>query len=213
MTKLIYDTETTGFPEDRLPLEHPTQPHLVELGMKQTDDDGKMIQCGSMIVKPEGWIIPQSATAVHGISQEMAMDVGLPLKIVMATFCEWYNRSGEVIAHNEAFDDKIVRIAIHRLGRKPTEKLFNIKRTCTVAMATPIVNLPPTAKMIKAGFLKPKMPNLTECVKFFFGETFEGAHRALVDVEQCSRVYFEMIRRLREKDLSSAPHVETGVTI
>ena len=212
MTKLIYDTETTSLPQDRLPLNHPEQPHLVELGMKMTDDDGNLIQCASFIVKPEGWVIPPSATAIHGISHELAARVGLPLKVVMAVFCEWYNLADEVIAHNEAFDDKIVRIAIHRLGRNPSEKLLNVKRTCTVVLASPIVGLPPTAKMVAKGFTKNKPANLTECVKYFFGEDFAGAHRALNDVEQCARVYFEIIRRGREKELSAASAIVTGET-
>ncbi len=203
MTKLIFDTETTGFPLNDRPDDHPQQPKLVELGLKLTDDDGKMIQCASMVVRPDGWVIPVAASNVHGITTEMAMAVGLPYKLVVATFCYFHNLADERIAHNEAFDDKIMRCAIAQNGGKAAEKLLNIKRTCTVVLATPIVNLPPTPKMVAAGYgHKPKTANLTECVKFFFNETFEGAHRALVDVEQCSRVYFEIMRRLREKDLA-----------
>lgn len=201
MTKLIFDTETTSFVQDRLPFNHSSQPKLVELGMKLTDDAGKMIQCASMIVKPDGWIIPTAAAAVHGITTETALAIGVPYRLVVALFCEWYNLADEVVAHNESFDDRVMRCAIHQNGRDPNEKMKNLKRTCTVIMATPIVNLPPTAKMIAAGFgNKPKMPNLTECVRFFFGETFEGAHRALNDVEQCARIYFEMLRLMREKE-------------
>lgn len=201
MTKLIFDTETTGFTQDKLPDEHPTQPKLVELGMKLTDDDGKMIQCASFIIKPEGWIIPIAASNVHGITTEMATKLGISRTIALATFCEWYNLADEVVAHNEEFDNKVMRANICQMGRDPNEKLNAAKRTCTVLMAEPIMRLPPTAKMIAAGFgHKFKKPNLTECVKYFFGETFEGAHRALNDVEQCARVYFEMLRMMRDKE-------------
>lgn len=210
MTKLIFDTETSGIPQNRLPLDHPTQPKLVELGMKLTEDDGTMIQCASFIVKPEGWVIPIAASNVHGITQEMATRLGVPLKLVVATFCEWYNLADEVVAHNEEFDDKIMRMAVHCLGRNPSEKMKNVRRTCTVKLSAPIVNLPPTPKMIAAGFNKPKAPNLTEAVKFFFNETFEGAHRALVDVEQCSRVYFEILRRIRDKEIDPPPAYDLG---
>jgi DNA polymerase-3 subunit epsilon len=58
--------------------------------------------------------------------------------------------------------------------------------------AAPIVNLPPTERMLAAGFNKPKAPKLEECIHHFFGETLAGAHDALVDVRACARVYFHL---------------------
>jgi len=58
--------------------------------------------------------------------------------------------------------------------------------------AAPIVNIPPTPKMLAAGFNKPKSPKLEECIKHFFGEELPGAHDAMIDVIACRRIYFHM---------------------
>ena len=77
-------------------------------------------------------------------------------------------------------------IAYNRIGKhSPVEKY-----DCTMQMATPILNLPPTEKMLRAGFNKPKPPNLSECCAYFFDKELEGAHDALVDVRACKDVYF-----------------------
>ena len=63
---------------------------------------------------------------------------------------------------------------------------------CTMEAATPIVNLPPTERMVAAGITKPKPPKLEECIRHFFDESLEGAHDALIDVRACSRVFFHL---------------------
>jgi DNA polymerase-3 subunit epsilon len=59
-------------------------------------------------------------------------------------------------------------------------------------MATPIIKLPPTAKMVAAGRHHPKTPNLGEAYRFFTGHELEGAHSALVDVDACIACYYAM---------------------
>jgi DNA polymerase III subunit epsilon len=55
-----------------------------------------------------------------------------------------------------------------------------------------LVNLPPTAKMVAAGFNKPKPPKLAEVILFLFGEELQGAHDAMVDVRATARVHFHL---------------------
>lgn len=66
-------------------------------------------------------------------------------------------------------------------------------------LVTPIVNLPPTQKMINAGFNKPKPPKLIEAYRHFFGdadaEEFSAkAHGALADARATARLYFHLKR-------------------
>jgi DNA polymerase III subunit epsilon len=65
---------------------------------------------------------------------------------------------------------------------------------CTMEASAPIVNLPPTERMVAAGFNKPKPPKLEECIKHFFKEDLKGAHDAMIDVSACRRIYFELKR-------------------
>ncbi|RWY82369.1 3'-5' exonuclease, partial [Pseudomonas aeruginosa] len=73
----IFDFETTGIPEWKLPSEDPCQPHIVEVAALLCDAAGNTIDRFEAIVRPNGWEITPEMTAIHGISHEQAMDVGI----------------------------------------------------------------------------------------------------------------------------------------
>jgi DNA polymerase-3 subunit epsilon len=191
---LFFDTETTGFFDDRLPIDHEAQPYIVQLAAQLCEDSGEPVAGFSFIVSPgsPGNVvdIPERAAAVHGITTEKAIQFGVSAEFALSAFTHLYQRADLVCAHNIKFDKGILEVAIARyygktmLLRKP---LF-----CTMEAASPVVNLPPTEKMIAAGFTKPKPPKLEECIRHFFNEELDGAHDAMVDVTACQRVYFHL---------------------
>lgn len=188
---LAFDTETTGLPDYRAPPDATHQPHLVQLAMILLDDDMVERASVSVIIKPDGWTIPDRASDVHGITTEAATKFGIPEKVAVRMFISMtYDLDAKVVAHNRQFDLFLMRSAMMRAGLS-AEQIDGKKQEsyCTMEAATPIVNLPPTAKMLAAGFNKPKSASLSECIRFFFDETLEGAHDALVDVRACVRVY------------------------
>lgn len=191
---LFWDTETTGLVNKTQVASHPSQPHLVQLGVLLTTDTGSEVAAASLIVKPDGWTIPEGAAKVHGITTEIALAVGVPLAVAVAVFTNLRSRASGIVAHNIDFDEKVMGAAIHRTGRQPSSPGPDA-RFCTMEMATPIVNLPPTTRMVATGFNKPKPAQLGECVRFFFNEDLAGAHDAMVDVRACARVFFEIRRR------------------
>jgi DNA polymerase-3 subunit epsilon len=187
---LFFDTETTGFVDERMPFDHECQPHLVQLAAQLCDDVGKVVSGFSFIVDPakDGASIPEKASAVHGITNEVAGRLGVARAFALTAFSHLYQRRDLFVAHNIKFDKAVIEIAIGRHNGRAKD----LDRTafCTMEAAAPIVNLPPTERMLAAGIRKPKAPKLEECVKHFFGETLDGAHDAMVDVEACRRVYF-----------------------
>lgn len=192
---LIYDTETTGLPDFKARSADPKQPHIVQLAMILLGEDGATVSEQSIIVRPNGWEIPAASTAIHGITQERAMDEGIPESQAVAAFIIAQARATIRVAHNESFDRRIMRIAMTRAGiaREFIELVEARPWFCTCTTAKPIVNLPPTEKMVAAGFTNPKPPNLTECMKHFFDESLDGAHDALVDARAAARVYWALV--------------------
>lgn len=186
---LFFDTETTGLYQDRLPTDHPDQPYIVQLAAQLCEDDGAPVAGFSFIVDA-GVNIPERASAVHGITSEKAAALGVSAEAALSAFTHLYQRADLVCAHNIKFDRGIIEVAIARhYGRvMPLRKpLF-----CTMEAASPIVNLPPTERMVAAGITKPKPPKLEECVKHFFNETLDGAHDAMVDLIACRRVFLHL---------------------
>ncbi|MDI6838058.1 MAG: 3'-5' exonuclease [Rhizobiaceae bacterium] len=196
---LFFDTETTGLFHDRLPVDHPDQPYIVQLAAELCDDDGKPISGFSFIVDPgigEGIDIPVNASDIHGITNERAVQFGIISEAALSSFTHLYQRADIVCAHNIKFDRGVIEAAISRhYGRvlPLRKKLF-----CTMEAAAPIVNLPPTERMIASGINKPKSPKLEECIRHFFNEDLDGAHDAMVDVAACRRVYFHLKSLERE---------------
>lgn len=192
---LAYDTETTGLPLFSEPSEDPRQPHIVQIGAALVDlDTFAEIASLDVIVRPDGWTVPDDVAAIHGITTDRAMDVGVPARVVFDLFLELWGRATVRIGHNEGFDARLVRIALLRHRDNDPEAEINARwkagiAQCTQALSTPILKLPPTAKMIAAGRRHHKSANLGEAFQFFTGKPLEGAHNAMVDVRACMAVY------------------------
>jgi DNA polymerase-3 subunit epsilon len=195
---LFYDTETTGLPLFKDPSDHPGQPHIVQLAALLVDPESReTIASMDVIVRPDGWTIPEEVAAVHGITTEIAEAVGITEKQAVETFIELWRGPGRTrIGHNEQFDARIVRIALKRFVDTPGEVLpmsdewKGAPAECTARMSTPICALPPTEKMVRAGFNKFKTPNLGEAYRHFTGRELQNAHSAMADVRACRDVYF-----------------------
>lgn len=203
---LFYDTETQGLPDFKAPSEAPHQPHIVQLGARLIDmDTRKSIASMDVIVKPNGWTIPEEVSKIHGITTEHAMDVGIPEEMaVEMLLAMWAGRP--LIGHNEQFDRRIIRIGIKRfidpldtnLVIPVSDEWKAAKGECTCLLATPICKIPPTAKMKAAGFNKFKSANLTEAHLHFTGQPLKDAHSAMADVDGCLAVYWAI------KDMETA---------
>jgi DNA polymerase III subunit epsilon len=192
---LAFDTETTGLIEKSLPLDHAAQPHLVQIAALLLEEDGTEHASFSLIVRPP-IPIPDEATATHGITNGLAAAAGISPAAAVGIWSNLARRADTVVAHNLAFDWQLMQIAWGRT-QAPSSSFERVhgdrmRQFCTMRAALPIVNLPPTAKMLAAGFNRPKPPKLSECIQHFFGEELIGAHDALVDVRACARVFFHL---------------------
>lgn len=194
---LIYDTETTGLPDFKSPSDAPQQPHIVQFAAIMIDPVTRIERASvDLIVKPDGWTIPDEVAAIHGITNEIAESCGVDEEVVADLFLDLRCKATIEVAHNITFDRRIMRIAMLRhlgLSREAIKATEATQKFCTMNACTPIINLPPTEKMARAGFTKPKPPHLSECVQHFFGEELTGAHNALIDVRACARVYFHLL--------------------
>jgi DNA polymerase-3 subunit epsilon len=192
MLGLFYDTETTGLPDFKAPSEAPHQPHIVQLAACLVDLDTRELISGmDMIICPDGWTIPDDIAAIHGITTERAINEGVPEESALAVFMDLWSKSHTRIAHNEQFDARILRIALMRFENAAIADHWKAgKAECTARLATPICKIPPTPKMVAAGFNKFKTANLGEAYRHFTGKELENAHSAMADVQGCMEVYF-----------------------
>lgn len=189
---VFYDTETTGLPLFSEPSEDPRQPHIVQIGACLVNmDTRKVISTLDVIVRPDGWTIPDEVSAIHGITTEHAAAVGVPESLAVEMLLELHRAAAFRVGHNESFDARIVRIAIKRhLDDELADEWKAAFAQCTQRLATPILKLPPTEKMKAAKRFHHKSANLTEAYECFTGQPMQNAHSALADVQACMAVWF-----------------------
>lgn len=191
---LVYDFETSGLPLFSEPSDHPNQPHVVQVGAQLVNMDTRIVvQSLDVIVRPVGWTIPDEVAQVHGITTEMAHDLGVPEGLAVEMLLElWKPEAPRLrIGHNEQFDARIMRIGLFRhLDVAMADAWKAGVSQCTQRLATPIMKLPPTDKMKAAGRNGHKQANLREAYEFFTGKPLTGAHNAMVDVDGCKTVFF-----------------------
>lgn len=196
MNILFFDTETTGKFDFKLPFDHPSQPHLVELACLLCEDiDGEMIIERSsldLIIKPDGWTIPEEVAQIHGITDDIANRCGIAVKSAAFLFNNLCYQADLLVAHNIDFDRSVMASMFARL--QIGHRLNKINRYCTMRSATPVVKLPRGSGGTNTHSYK--WPTLTECMEFFFEEDFSAqAHNAWEDARACARVYWELRAR------------------
>lgn len=192
-TILAFDTETTGLPDWKSPSDSDSQPHLVQLGaLLYNADTREEIDRLDVIIKPDGWEIPEEVSKIHGITTEHALKVGIPEEEALERLLQMWRKPDTTctrLAHNKTFDQRIIRIALKRYSDEETMEQWAEKDDfkCTMQMAKPIM------KLGKRGRYGYKSPKLEEAYRHFTGKELENAHSAMADTTACVEVYFAML--------------------
>jgi len=193
---MIYDTETTGLPGKKASYKDNDFPRLVQIAWIIINElDGKVVEEVEYIVKPDGWTIPKEASDIHRITNARAKKEGVPILTVLNSFNISLNKVKTIVAHNEHFDRKILQSEFYK-AKKPTT--YSRKKIIDTMKSTyKWVNAPHSKETIeKYPFLKGRIKwcNMDELHTKLFGEGFEDAHDALVDVKALAKCYLELKR-------------------
>jgi|APGre2960657444_1045066.scaffolds.fasta_scaffold00035_28 DNA polymerase-3 subunit alpha len=147
-TALIFDTETTGLPPRA---NDPTRrfahyrkwgdnARLVQIAWQICGPQGQVLERYCTIIRPDGFVIPLEASNVHGISQDNAMNEGIPIDEVL----EKLFRSIEtfeverMVAHNCQFDYHVIASELYKLQwKKEMECWKKLPSFCTMLRGTP----------------------------------------------------------------------------
>jgi len=181
---LFFDTETTGLPRNwKAPVTDLNNwPRMIQIAWILCDDKGTRIETADYIIKPENFVIPRDAAKVHGISTEKAMEEGVDLEKVLIQFNTLVEEADFIVAHNISFDEKILGA---ELLRKNIKSDFGRKRKlCTMKASTDYCKLP--------GPYGYKWPKLSELHIKLFGEDFDEAHDASVDINATEKCFWKM---------------------
>ena len=177
---IFFDTETTGV--------NPKTARIVQLFYQVTTLDGKYLWDQNNIIQPYDFDIPIESSKIHGITDEIAWEKGIKGKYALNLFLEDVKQCNYIVAHNFAYDSKVVANEVIRYGLNRTGA--NLKQICTMLASTKfcgIKNHPNTNRL--------KWPKLEELYEKLFSEKFENAHDAKFDVEATIKCFFELKKR------------------
>ena len=184
---LFFDTETTGLPKNWKASQSDLDnwPRLVQLAYILYSKEGKLIQQGDWIIKPTNFSIPYNASQIHRITDEIANNEGVSLLIVLQNFNSLIKQSNCLVAHNMAFDEKIVGAEFlrHNMENLIPQK----KKICTMQKTTIFCAI--------EGQYGYKWPKLSELYNILFNCNFDEAHNAAVDIKATSECFWELRKR------------------
>jgi len=205
---LILDTESTGFPSKTKALDDPSQPHLVSLSALQviatTSPTGlitdiQIQQSTSKIVYPDDWEWNGDcpAFAVHGITTELAKEIGRPEGPVLVEFLHlWKDNDYPIVAHNLLHDTRMLAITAARYYAQQTaQSILGSAGFCTMKESRSIVE----AKNVKGNT---KNPSLKEAYEFFTGEPLEDHHSANADALACLQIWLGINAYNHKKEMA-----------
>ncbi len=181
---LFFDTETTGLPlKWNAPVTDTANwPRLVQLAWVMCDNQGGILESRSVIIRPEGFVIPPEVSRLHGITTAMALEKGIPLETVLTEFSGKIDTADVLVGHNINFDKCILGAEFERL--RMMTSLFLKPCCCTMKGSVNYCKLPG-----KNGF---KPPKLVELHRILFGKSFDDAHNAMADVEATVRCFWKL---------------------
>jgi len=188
---LFVDTETTGLPINRHASIYFTSnwPRLVEIAWIECFENGSVVSEYNRIIKPDSYEIPLSASAIHGITTERAIQEGVPIESVLRGFHNSLINSSFIVGHNIDFDAKVILAEYIRAGLIQSHLQFLMKKKICTMISTK------NFCRIRTGHGYYKYPKLSELHSKLFGKTLRGKHSALQDARMCMKCYFELKRR------------------
>lgn len=186
---IFFDTETAGLPKRYRGFDVENWPRLVQLAWILTDKEGNIVNQKVAIIRPDGFTIPSDAAAIHGITTEVALREGEPIKIVLDEFIQDLKDAHWLVGHNIDFDKHIIGAEFDRLGIV-NGKLRLGPSTCTMRASTDYCAIPDPN-----GQYKYRWPKLQELYQKLFGYKFDSAHDAMADVTATKDCFFELMRR------------------
>jgi DNA polymerase III epsilon subunit-like protein len=158
------------------------------------EDDHELASL-NVIIKPEGFLIPDDASRIHGITTEKAHETGVPIAPVLRTFYSLIQSASWIVGHNVSFDIFCAQVEFTK--RNYANPFLEKPTFCTMKSSTDICKLP--------GQYGWKWPKLGEAYEFAFGDKLVNAHNAMSDLRATLRVYNWLRDLLATKALAGQP--------
>ena len=206
---LVFDTETTGLPPRKTDkyysifdkkgypnyedTEASNHCRLVSISwmVYNLDNNKTPLITRYYIIKPNGFLIPEESTQIHGITTEYAIMNGICILDVFKQLDEDMKNVRMRVAHNFLFDKYVMGSEMFRnLKDDLLYRWDKITSYCTMAEGMIYHDFGTTIYGTR------KAPRLSELYYKIYKKEMEGAHNAKSDTEACAKCYQSLIKEL-----------------
>lgn len=193
---LFFDLETTGLPETKSFNSYYNYKHsekyknsrIVQISWIIANNKGKILTEHDYIIKPDGFIISDEASKIHGITTKKAIEQGIELVKIFEYFEKDVKNVTSMVAHNLNFDKNVLYAELYKYGYiNLIKKLDTIMHLCTGEISKPLLKLP----AFYSG--EYKMPKLTELYKWCFNQEMTNAHNSKYDTINMKNCFYYMM--------------------
>ena len=183
-TYLVFDTETTGLFDFKLPADAPGQPRLASVAFIVADELGREISRNKHYIKPDEWEMSPETGAINGLTTEFLAENGVPVSAVLDEYVDHVAFGLIVAAFNVQFDAKMMRAELRRASRD--DRFETTPNTCIMRSLKPYGA---EGLVIKNGqYVK------LEAACAHFGILNADAHDAMADAEAARAILEILIR-------------------
>jgi DNA polymerase III epsilon subunit-like protein len=203
MKILCFDTETTGItPRCQPSFTNISEwPYIVQLAFILFDTDEKkiLVKHDFIVDVNENKVqIPAAATNVHGITNTISKERGLPIHNVLNCFLCCLHQCDMLVAHNLQFDWDMINAEILRQllkdGTKIEKNLIQkppkVIHYCTMKNSVELCRIEMTNKYTGEKFFK--YPKQEQLHNYLFGNKPNNLHNAFNDVLVCLRCFYKL---------------------
>ncbi len=182
---IVFDVETTGFPRghDWKKKENYQSCRMVSIAWEVVDiNEKKVVDKKHYYIKPRGFVIPQKAIDIHGITNEKAKELGKNIEFIMSDFFNDVKKHNvtKIIAHNINFDINVLFSELYQIGF--------MKTLYTVKTLTPICTMREGKKHLN---LK-RNPKLCDLFHLLTQKDMDVQHSADADTRACTECAFNL---------------------
>lgn len=182
-TLLFFDTETTGLLDFKADLAATNQPRVIALAavLVKSGDLSDILSSMDVLIKPDGWTVPQDVEELTGITQEKCEADGIGILQALSAFNAMKARCDVRVGHNISFDKRMLLREEMLAGIKHDSD--GADTYCTAQHARSICNIPAIGRKGN------KLPTLVEAYRHFYGKPPAESHSAMADVMTTIAVY------------------------
>ena len=207
MPYLVFDTETTGLYNFKIPSHAPSQPWVIQLAARvYSDKDEVLDELLLYVFPPEGVKIGEEAINVHGITEDVIRENdGVSQEDMLDRFKALVDQTDYIVGYNTPFDMGLIEAAAKRTDFEKYGNIFGDRETyCVMRALTGVLQIPP----FRYGTWK--WPRLEEAVPRCLGREHEGAHDAMVDVQGTAELfrYCMMLEQLNKREPDVKKHFQ-----